>query len=142
MGYVYLLHFSKKLAHAQHYLGYAETSVVSRLAKHRSGGGAKILAACMKRGIKFRLARTWEEVDRNFERSLKNKKNTKLLCPICKKQAQLLMQKRKLNRQKKRYSMATRSMKAKPEAISATVAASQDTRPTVARSGAVAASAL
>lgn len=34
-------------------------------------------------GISFDVVRTWEDGDRNFERSLKNKKHSSRLCPVC-----------------------------------------------------------
>jgi hypothetical protein len=83
MGDVYLLHFSRPLAHARHYLGYAENSVDNRVERHRRGDGARITQVAVERGIEFELARTWGDVDRSFERRLKNGKNTPALCPIC-----------------------------------------------------------
>jgi predicted GIY-YIG superfamily endonuclease len=84
-GYVYLLHFESKLHHAAHYIGFAfpETGVEKRLEVHRSGQGAKLLRALNEKGIQYWVARTWDEVDRNFERKLKNQKNSWRFCPIC-----------------------------------------------------------
>ncbi len=83
---VYLIHFDKKLAHAQHYIGFVEKpdGLESRLDYHRKGRGSKLLKAVTEKGIGFEVARTWRDETRDFERSLKNKKNAKKLCPICK----------------------------------------------------------
>lgn len=81
---VYLLHFDKPLRHARHYLGYAE-DVEKRLKRHRSGAGSRLLAALKRAGIEFTLVRTWEG-DRKFERSLKQRKNSPDLCPVCKEE--------------------------------------------------------
>lgn len=80
---VYLIHFSKKLAHAQHYIGFAENDLEQRIEKHKAGTGAKILKACNEAGIEWDVAEVWPEGDRTFERSLKNKKKSSCLCPIC-----------------------------------------------------------
>lgn len=81
---VYLLHFETKLAHAQHYIGYArERNIESRIQHHQNGSGARILQVCNERGIKYILARIWPGADKNFERRLKNCKKPSRFCPIC-----------------------------------------------------------
>ncbi len=83
---VYLIHFDRKFSHAQHYIGFVdggEDRLFSRLEYHRTGKGSKLLKAVSLAGITFNVVRTWIDGDRNFERSLKNKKNAKKLCPIC-----------------------------------------------------------
>lgn len=84
MGTVYLLHFNREFKGCRHYIGYTE-NLDKRIKAHRSKRGARLVAAVVGEGIKFRVARTWENVDGHFERSLKNRKNSKFLCPICKK---------------------------------------------------------
>lgn len=79
---VYLLHFHTPYRHAQHYLGYAE-DLAARLQAHRSGNGARLVEVVTKAGIAWELVRVWEDGDRIFERRLKNRKNARLLCPIC-----------------------------------------------------------
>lgn len=88
-GTVYLDHFDRPIgnadnrrAMAQHYIGWAE-DVDARHAEHRNGTGARILAACVQRGVGFSTVRTWKGVDRHFERALKNRKNARALCPVC-----------------------------------------------------------
>ncbi len=85
MGTVYLIHFKKKLHHAGHYLGYSENGLEKRLERHKAGNGSKLMSAIEKAGIGWEVVRVWENVDRNFERRLKNGKNSPKLCPICKK---------------------------------------------------------
>lgn len=83
---VYLIHFDQKLHHAQHYIGFVDHpahSLESRLEYHKKGLGSKLLRAVGQKGIEFKVVRTWEEGDRNFERKLKNQKNASKLCPVC-----------------------------------------------------------
>jgi predicted GIY-YIG superfamily endonuclease len=80
---VYLIHFQTNLKHARHYVGYAD-KVNKRLAHHRDGTGARILAVCNALGIEYDIARTWEGEGRDFERKLKNCKNAARYCPVCK----------------------------------------------------------
>ena len=88
-GQVYLVHFDRAIGHpsnpramASHYLGWA-VDVDARMVEHRAGRGARILAACVQRGIAFEVVRTWEGVDRSFERRLKNHHNAWHHCPVC-----------------------------------------------------------
>ena len=78
---VYLLHFETKLAHAQHYLGSTD-DLENRLACHRKGNGARLMAVVTALGITWQLARTWPG-DRALERRLKRRKEGRRLCPIC-----------------------------------------------------------
>lgn len=85
-GIVYLIHFETKLAHAQHYIGYTD-DLDKRIARHRSGRGAKLLAALNLKRIRWWINRVWFKVDKSFERALKNRKNASKLCPHCNLQA-------------------------------------------------------
>ena len=81
---VYLLHFSKRVCRrspSRHYIGYA-VNVEARLEAHRAGRGARITQVAVERGIKLRLARTWEG-GRDVERALKLRKAAPRLCPVC-----------------------------------------------------------
>ena len=78
---VYLLHFDQRLCHAQHYLGSTD-NLENRLACHRKGNGARLMAVVTALGITWRLARTWPG-DRTLERRLKRRKEGRRLCPIC-----------------------------------------------------------
>ncbi len=82
-GTVYLLHFDQKFSHAQHYVGFT-TDLDKRLDKHQRGTGSKLCRAIKLAGIGFQLARTWEGVDRAFERKLHNRHGSGRFCPICK----------------------------------------------------------
>lgn len=82
---VYLLHFSKPLGHAQHYIGVtALADVEQRLELHRQGRGARICAKAVEAGAELLLARVWEGVPRYTELKLKNRGGARRLCPLCK----------------------------------------------------------
>lgn len=81
---VYLLHFSDRInpGHpTQHYLGYAE-DLERRIKEHRVGRGSRLCEVAKERGISFVVSRTWSG-DRRMERTLKDRHNAPLLCPIC-----------------------------------------------------------
>jgi hypothetical protein len=82
IGTVYLLHFDRPLAHARHYLGWA-VDFHDRVDAHLAGNGARIVAAAVRAGIHVELVRTWDGVDRAFERRLKDGGSHLRLCPIC-----------------------------------------------------------
>jgi len=93
-GTVYLLHLDRPLAgavnqhgapSAGHYLGWTVSrSPARRVGLHRRGqSGSKYMREALREGIGFRLVRTWSDVDRNFERKLKNRKSSGRLCPLC-----------------------------------------------------------
>ena len=79
---VYLIHLDTPLSHARHYIGYAD-DIYRRVSTHKKGQGARMLQVCVERGISFRLVRTWPKRNRHYERQLKNRKNAKVLCPVC-----------------------------------------------------------
>lgn len=54
-----------------------------RLYAHLYGRGARLTQVAHERGIGFTVVRVWEDVDRKFERQLKNRKSSPRLCPIC-----------------------------------------------------------
>lgn len=82
-GYVYLIRLDTLLSNkVRYYIGFTPRTPLERLETHRKGQGAKILAECNRRGITYHIVRVWEDVTRNFERKLKNRKNHKRLCPI------------------------------------------------------------
>jgi predicted GIY-YIG superfamily endonuclease len=86
-GIIYLIHFDTKLHHAQHYLGFCKDgNLEKRIERHMSGDGSKLMRAVMENGITWRVVKTWVGT-RTFERSLKNKKNSRCLCPACKEAA-------------------------------------------------------
>lgn len=81
---VYLLHFEKKIAHAHHYIGFTKNGVDERIACHRTGHGARLVAEFVAHGMDFVVARVWPKGTRTFERQLKRRKNAPRLCPHCK----------------------------------------------------------
>jgi predicted GIY-YIG superfamily endonuclease len=84
---VYLVHLDQRLGGphpqggAQHYLGQT-VNLDRRLATHREGKGARILAAANARGIGYAVVRTWPG-GREEERQLKRQHNAPKLCPRC-----------------------------------------------------------
>lgn len=81
-GTVYLIHFDRPYRHAGHYLGFA-VDVKARLAEHRRGTGARLMAVIVAAGIGWDLARTWERGTRTLERRLKRRGGHARLCPLC-----------------------------------------------------------
>jgi predicted GIY-YIG superfamily endonuclease len=83
----YLIHLETRLGSdhpngsAGHYLGQT-VDLDRRLAQHREGTGARILAAAIERGIDFEVVRTWPG-GRDTERRLKRLRNSPRLCPRC-----------------------------------------------------------
>lgn len=93
-GTVYLLHLAQPLAgavnqhgkpSAGHYLGWtASRTATRRVGLHARGqSGSKYMRQALREGIGFTLARTWSDVDRNFERKLKLRKASSRMCPVC-----------------------------------------------------------
>ena len=88
IGTVYLLHFDpgRRITGnrvARHYIGWTEGDVDTRLAQHLAGRGSPLVAAVAAAGGTVSLARTWDRVDRHFERRLKNRHEAPRLCPQC-----------------------------------------------------------
>lgn len=80
---LYIIHFDVPLHHAQHYVGYCKDGrLMERLLEHHAGNGSKLLRAVSRAGIGWKVAKELPG-DRTAERKLKNRKNTKQLCPIC-----------------------------------------------------------
>lgn len=84
-SYLYLIHFSRKLEHAQHYIGVTE-DLHTRLANHATGRGANILWVCKMLDIAWEVSRVWRfrNDDKFFQEGLiKAMKNGPKFCPIC-----------------------------------------------------------
>jgi|SRR6185312_1987290 len=81
IGTVYLLHFERRYKHAGHYIGWT-TDLDARLAQHRDGHGARLLAVITAAGIGWTLARTWTGT-RARERSIKKQGGAARCCPEC-----------------------------------------------------------
>lgn len=82
-GTVYLLHLDRNLSRSGHYIGFCTQSVEERLKEHGTPAGAKFTFAAAQRGIGFSVVRTWDNATRKIERSLKNRKDARSLCPHC-----------------------------------------------------------
>lgn len=80
-GVVYLLHFERPYRHAKHYTGWT-TDLEARLAEHRAGRGARLLAVIGQAGIGWSLARTWDGT-KGRERQLKRTGGASRRCPMC-----------------------------------------------------------
>jgi hypothetical protein len=85
-GTIYLLHFDRPLQHARHYVGWTGLdSLDSRIDEHKKGRGSKLMAAVIRAGISFDIARLWHGT-RHEERKIKNTKAVgRTLCPICRR---------------------------------------------------------
>ena len=83
-GLVYVIHFKKPFKHAKHYIGFCEFgNLEKRMEAHRKGNGSKLMKAVTEAGIDWEVANIYENVDRGFERKLKNQKNSARFCPFC-----------------------------------------------------------
>lgn len=82
-GTVYLFHFSSPFKHACHYLGWGKGDALKRIADHLAGRGSNLTRHVVAAGITLTLVATWKG-PRSLERKLKNRKNAKGICPICK----------------------------------------------------------
>jgi predicted GIY-YIG superfamily endonuclease len=83
-GKVYLLHFARPYRHARHYLGWTD-DLEERLARHRDGRGARLLAVVTEAGIEWTVARVWDG-SRALERRLKSWHKARALCPLCREE--------------------------------------------------------
>ena len=83
-GVIYLLHFTRAYKHARHYIGWAASSrsLKTRLARHRQGQGARLIAVIIAAGIDFQLARTTVGT-RADERAIKHAGGATRYCPLC-----------------------------------------------------------
>lgn len=82
-GSVYLVHMTRALHGARHYLGFS-TDVRKRVARHKQGRGTPLLGEATRRGIPWRVVRTWRGRDGYFEQELKRSGPLAGLCPVCK----------------------------------------------------------
>jgi predicted GIY-YIG superfamily endonuclease len=80
-GTIYLLHFDQPYKHARHYTGWTD-NLPERLARHRHGQGARLMAVVRQAGIGFTLARTTSG-NRDQERAIKNAGGAVRYCPLC-----------------------------------------------------------
>lgn len=85
MGTCYLIHICPPYKHARHYLGWtqADNTGQRRFDRHKAGNGSPLIKAALQAGSSCTISRLWHNVDRNFERKLKNRKESPYLCPLC-----------------------------------------------------------
>ena len=85
IGIVYIIHFSRKLAHAGHYVGWVKNNLETRLEKHRKGTGARLLQVLKEKGISWEVALVLNG-NRKLERAIKKRHYGRIakICPICK----------------------------------------------------------
>lgn len=81
-GTCYLIHFDTPYKHARHYLGWA-ACLDTRLAAHRAGNGARLMAVITAAGIAWQVARTWPGTTEGHEKTLKDQHDSPGLCPLC-----------------------------------------------------------
>jgi predicted GIY-YIG superfamily endonuclease len=81
---VYVLHIEPPYQHAAHYIGYtSRPEVETRVAEHLAGRGSPLIRAALAAGHKITIAHKWHCGTREFERDLKNRKETPRLCRLC-----------------------------------------------------------
>lgn len=82
IGDVYVVHLAERFGHAQHYIGWSR-SLRNRLWHHHRGSGAHFLREVNRAGIKWAVVAVHRNVDRHFERALKNRGSAARCCPPC-----------------------------------------------------------
>lgn len=85
MAAIYVLHFDRPLAHAQHYIGCTD-NIRARLEAHARGAGSRLCKELRKQGIGWTLGAIFKcshRRMRQLERSLKDQKNASRYCEIC-----------------------------------------------------------
>jgi hypothetical protein len=82
-GMIYILHFEPAYEHAQHYLGFTTKSGEERAHDHRGHNGSPLCRAALASGSQVILVAEFPGT-RSMERELKERKNTRALCPRCK----------------------------------------------------------
>lgn len=122
-GTIYLIHFERPVGlpddnrqakgrgprkgqvfGASHYCGFAK-DFEKRLEQHKNGNGSKLCAAARRAGIAFSIVRTWEGT-RALERKIKNTRQLKGYCPVCKAEV--------LRKHREWYATAIKTGKVKP----------------------------
>jgi predicted GIY-YIG superfamily endonuclease len=82
IGVVYLLHFDEAYQHARHYTGWTSDDVLTRIARHSQGHGARLMQVIRDAGIGFSLVRVCEGT-RYTEREIKQAGGASRYCPAC-----------------------------------------------------------
>lgn len=87
-GHVYMLHFSEPVGgdstrgKAQHYVGWTNRDPQDRLDYHIKGFGSPLVEEAVKQGVHIDMV--WAiPGTKNDERAIKDSKNARAFCPIC-----------------------------------------------------------
>lgn len=92
MGTVYVVHFSRPLAHARHYTGWTGGDIRARMALHRAGYGGRLMASVQAAGISWSVVHA-ERGDRWRERQVKNQSSgARRLCWACRLEETVMAQ--------------------------------------------------
>lgn len=81
VGTIYMIHFARPYKHARHYVGWSP-DLEGRLAAHKDGRGARLMAVVVAAGIEWELART-RQGTRDIERKIKRDGGASRYCPVC-----------------------------------------------------------
>lgn len=80
----YLIHFSKPVKHARHYLGSTRVECFKRrMQEHCRGDGSRLLKRALAADQVLYIARIWQETDRSRETTIKRSGHLPRYCPIC-----------------------------------------------------------
>jgi len=93
-----MLHIEPPLKHAGRYVGWTHVAdgedpaeaVRDRYEQHVAGRGSPLVRAAVAAGCAIVIARIWPDVDRHFERRIKESKNARRLDPISQGELTLL----------------------------------------------------
>jgi len=83
---VYVLHFDPPYQHARHYIGYTPDDTADRrISEHLSCGekGSPLVSAAIMSGSEVSVAAIFPGAGRDFERWLKDRRDTRRWCPTC-----------------------------------------------------------
>lgn len=87
-SFLYLIHFTEKRHHAQHYLG-SSIALLDRLRDHANGQGARLTRALWEDAEDWHVAALFiprnplHDSIRDLEKEAKKRHNGKAYCPIC-----------------------------------------------------------
>lgn len=80
---IYILHFDPAYEHAKHYIGFTTRTPEERVQEHGGHQGSPLVRAAKAAGSTVTLVSEFPGT-RADERDLKDRKNTRGLCPRCK----------------------------------------------------------
>lgn len=81
---VYLLCLEPAYRHARHYIGFTpDADAARRVEEHLRGQGSPLIRAAVAGGGRALPAHQWPGAGRDFERSLKDRRDVGKWCPRC-----------------------------------------------------------